>query len=55
MSADPKEILCQTQYQDGTSHAGGRLESAYPALALSGRLVGHFGAIVRVLVGDMNH
>ena len=55
MSAHSEEILHQAMYGHEPLHVRGRLEAPHLALALPGRLVGDFGAIVRVLVRAVNH
>ena len=54
MSADPKEILHHTMDGGEPLQMSGRLEAAHLALALAGRLVRDLGAIVRVLLSDVN-
>ena len=55
MSVHSEEMLRHVVHGHEPLHVGGRLEAPHLALALSGRLVGDFGAIVRVLVGAVNH
>ena len=55
MSAQPEAILHQAVHGHEPLHVGGRLEAPHLALALPGRLVGDFGAIVRVPVRAVNH
>ena len=50
MSAHSEEILHQAVHGHEPLHVGGGLEAAHLALALPGRLVPDFDAIVRVLV-----
>jgi len=55
MVADSKEVLHQAVHGQEPLRVGGRLETSHLVLALAGRLVGDFGAIVRVLVRAAHH
>ena len=58
LSADPEEILDDAVYRRKALQMGGGLEAAHLPLALSGRLMRHFGAVVRIAVravGDRWH
>ena len=55
MSTHSEEILHHAVHGHEPLHVSGRLEAPHLALALPGRLVGDFGAIVRVLVRAVNH
>ncbi len=55
MAADPQEILNGSVYREKPLRLGSGFESAHLALALPGRLVGHFRSIVRVLVRAVDH
>jgi hypothetical protein len=55
VSADPEEILYYTVYGREALQMGSRLEAAHLALALSGRLMRDFGAVVRVPIGAVDH
>ena len=55
MAADSKEVLRQTVHGQEPLHVGGGLEAAHLALALPGRLVRDFSAMVRVLVCAIDH
>ncbi len=55
MSAHSEEILHQAVHGHEPLHVSGRLEAPHLALALPGRLVGDFGAIVRVLFCEVDH
>ena len=55
MSAHSEEILHEAVHGHEPLRMGGRLEAPHLALALPGRLVGDFGAIVRVLVRAVHH
>jgi hypothetical protein len=50
VSADPKEVLHHAVDGRKALQLGRRLEAAHLALALSGRLMRHLGAVVRVLI-----
>src|SRR5713226_1298600 len=55
MSAHSEEILYEAVHGGEALHLGGRLEAPHLALALAGRLMGHFGSIVCVLVRGVDH
>ena len=55
MSAHSEEILHQAVHRHEPLYVGGRLEAPHLPLALPGRLVRDFGAIVRVLVCAVNN
>jgi len=55
MAADSKEVLHQAVHGQKPLRVGGRLEPPHLVLALARRLVGDFGAIVRVLVRAVHH
>ena len=55
VATDPKEILHPSVHRREALHVGGGLEAPHLALALPSRLVGDLRAIIRVLVGDVNH
>ena len=54
MSAHPKQILYNTMDGGEPLQMSGRLEAAHLPLALARRLMRDLGAIVRVLVRDVN-
>ena len=55
MSAHSEEILHQAVHGHEPLHVGGRLEAPHLALSVTGRLVGDFGSIVRVLARAVDH
>ncbi len=55
MSTHPEEILHEAVHGHEALDVGGRLEAPHLALALTGRLVGDFGSIVRVLIRGVDH
>ena len=55
MSAHSKEILHDAVHGREPLHVSGRLEAPHLSFALPRRLMGNFGAIVRVLVRRVDH
>ena len=55
VTTDPKQIQQDAVHQQESLRMCGRGEPPYLSLALAGRLVGDFGAIVGVLVCAVNH
>ena len=55
MPTDPKEILDDSVDGREALKLSGRLEAAHLPLALPRRLVGDLRAIVRILIGAVDH